>query len=679
VLTGVWPATGRAEPASGLPADQAVSGGLADGPAKAAGSDPEGILNLDIDQLSKVDVVAPSLNMEVSTVERQESTVGKTPAAVFVITNEMIRRSGVRTIPDALRLAPGVQVAQKTANEWAVTIRGFNDVYADKLLVQIDGRQVYTPLFGGVYWDVQDLVLEDVERIEVIRGPGATIWGANAVNGVINIITKGSKQTQGGYFEGRAGSEERGSTVARYGGQLGENATYRLYGKWFDRDQSHLEGEEAWDDWRQARTGFRIDWTPQKSDAFTLQGDYYDGYSGKAGMIASASPQPSGDFVQRYVEDQHVSGGNVLGRWTHVVDDDSDWSLQWYYDRAERHDQALPTLLDYDILDFDFQYRFPLADRHSIICGLGYRNYNDYLLTAYNMGFLPPKKSDDLFSYFVQDQIELREDLFYLILGSKFEHNDYTGFELQPTARVLWTPDEKRCLWAAISRGVQTPTRLTHDGLGRKRSGWYSGFPVFNVYNGSSSLDAADVIAYEAGMRAQPTKRFNWDLAAFFNNYQHLLGFVRGNAHLGQTPDDYQAAFQDYEAVSNITGETYGFELAAGYGFMREQLHEPSTVAGFYEEESYFRNEFNLWLAGDLGEHWFTDFVWRYVDNADGVPNYFVMDVRLAYLPRPNLEYALVGRNLLEGPHYEVAGRDLLGVGVTEVQPEVFGTVTYRF
>jgi iron complex outermembrane recepter protein len=652
-------------------------------------SESEQFADMDLDQLANVDVVVPSMDITVSTVERQESTVGRTPAAVFVITNDMIRRSGARSIPDVLRLAPGVHVLQENANEWGVSIRGFNDVYSDKLLVQIDGRSVYNSLFGGVFWDVQDLVLEDIERIEVIRGPGATVWGANAVNGVINIITKGSNQTQGGYFQAGAGTEQRGFTTARYGGQLGKNATYRVYGKWFERDEGTETGRTAVDETRQTRTGFRIDWTPQSSDTFTLQGDYYNGYSG----INRKLPAPSPPFKVTYLQDTHVSGGNVLGRWTRVLNEDSDWSVQWYYDRSERHDPVLQNVWDYENIDLDFQYRFPLGDRQSIICGCGYRNYSDSLRTGYDLEFNPSERATDLFSYFVQDQIELREDLLYFTLGSKFEHNDYTGFEIQPTARLLWMPDNKHTIWGSVSRAVQTPTRLTHDGLVRGRPDMVSVppfgiIPVFPVASFNRQVESAEVIAYEAGMRAQPVDWFYWDLAIFYNDYDKLLGGVQSGApYMGLTPTGYLAGFAPLEGVSNIQGETYGFELAAGldlterwrlrgaYSFLRFFQHAPPGV-GEYLDGHTPRNMFYLWLSGDLCEHWSLDVIGRYMEDLPDwdVPSYFVADVRLAYQPRPSIEWSVAGRNLLEGIHDE-GGTS----GATGVEQEVYGAVTLRF
>lgn len=677
-LLGFAVVPGRAQPLAETPAEA---------PADKKADDPEGILNMDVEQLAKVNVVAPSLNMEVTTVERTKSTVGHTAAAVFVVTNEMIRRSGARTIPDVLRLVPGVEVVQKTANTWCITIRGFNGTNADKLLVQIDGRSVYSPLYGGTYWDIQDLVLEDIERIEVIRGPGGTLWGANAVNGVINIITKDSKDTQGGYFEAGGGTLNREFSTARYGGQLGDDATYRVYGKWFENagewnPETQSQGPDAW---RQARTGFRTDWDASKQDKATLQGDYYNGYDGVTGELA----QSTAPYHYRYAQDQHVSGSNILGRWTHTLENDTDWSFQWYYDRMERHDEVLPLTLNTGILDLDFQYHFPLGENHDFVCGGGYRNYRDDTRgIPLCIGFNPADRTDDLYNCYVQDDITLRENVWHWIVGSKFEHNNYTGFEFQPTTRLLWTPDEKHCIWGAISRAVQTPTRLTDDGIGTKFGGMYGPLPIFRTFSGSSSIAAADVLAYEVGMRAQPVEAFYWDLALFYNNYQNLVGFQPGTPYIGTTPDGNLAAFVPATAFSDIAAESYGFELAAGYqvtkhwkfraeySFLRLFEHESADEVAYLGEDVP-RNMYSLWLSGDLGHHWNLDLIGRYSDEMKY--RYFVGDVRLAWRPNPHVEWSVVGRNLLAGAHPECGGRDLFGVVATDVQPEVYGALSYRF
>jgi iron complex outermembrane receptor protein len=366
-----------------------------------AGSDAEDlddILSLaeeSLENLSAKDVVVPQMDLVVSTVSRTESTVGRSPAAVYVLTNEMIRRSGSRSVPEALRLVPGLQVARINANTYAISIRGFNQQFANKLLVQIDGRTVYTPLFAGVFWDVQDVLLEDVERIEIIRGPGATVWGANAVNGVINVITKRAQDTQGLFVEG-GGGNERGFASARIGGQSGD-FSWRTYGKWFDRDAGLSLAGNANDNWNMGRFGFRTDWQPNCCDTITFQGDYYDGDAGNT----NRTPIPVFPFVQTGPQNKNLGGGNALVRWTHQIDDDSDWSLQFYYDRTERNIDTTGFRENRDTIDVDFQHRFGWCDYHSTIWGFGYRNTRDRIRNTFGLRFLPTDRADDRYSFFV--------------------------------------------------------------------------------------------------------------------------------------------------------------------------------------------------------------------------------------------------------------------------------------
>jgi len=668
---------------------------------KKNGKDDLDMLDMDLKQLSQVAAKSPSpaLGMEVSTVSRTESSVGKSPAAVFVITNEMIRRSGVRTIPDALRLAPGVDVAQIDAAQWAVTIRGFNGRFANKLLVQIDGRSIYSPWFGGVFWDTQNVVLEDVERIEVIRGPGATVWGANAVNGVINIITKSSKETQGGYYEGGAGTEQLGFNTFRYGGTLGSDFNYRVYGMWYERDGTYIPYQTSEDGARNAQTGFRSDWKASHCDAMTLQGDYYNGYSRGMATVPGSYPPT---FTSPFLEYDHNAGANVLYRWTRTLDDDSDWSFQMYYDHVRR-DEILSTLqARCDILDLDYQYRFPLGSRHEVICGCGYRNTDMYIRgIEFQYVYVPPHRNDNLFSYFVQDQMTLSDDLLYLIMGSKFEHNDYTGFEYQPSVRLLWTPTERHSLWASVSRAVRVPSYV--DANIRFISPpveivpffppWDEA-PIFPVLVGNSSYGSEDVLAYEAGIRVQPTAAFFWDLAVFFNRYENLQTLRPTALEWGATPGGWPAGFLYMDDCNRGLGETYGFELAAtytlserwrlrgAYSFLCMQMRALDPDVELYAVAGENpRNEFNLWLAGDLGSHWRLDFIGRYVDNlsALSVPRYFVGDVRLAWRPQDNFEVFLVGRNLLNQAHLEYGTGDVVGTVGSEIQQEVYGGLSWWF
>jgi iron complex outermembrane receptor protein len=686
-------------PAAAQEAADAAAASEESAPATPDASDLDSLLNAadqDVSQLSKVSVgQAPALDMEVSTVSRQESTVGKSPAAVFVITNEMIQRSGVRNIPDALRMAPGVEVARVDANKWAISIRGFNTQFANKLLVQIDGRTVYTPTFGGVYWDVQDVLLEDVERIEVIRGPGATVWGANAVNGVINILTKSSRDTQGMFGEAGGGTEERNYGGFRYGGKLSRDATYRLWGKWFERDQG-LDVDGAADDWRSGRGGYRVDWNPTCCDLVTLQGDAYRGNAGSRAAYTTLTPQsPTPPFYFRQVDEQtNLAGFNNLLRWTHELSDESDWTIQTYYDRTERSLEQLPFRENRDTVDFDFQHRFRLADVHGIIWGCGYRNTRDVFFQPADgvpLEFQPPSRADDLFSYFIQDEITLRDEFLYLTGGAKFQHNDYTGFELQPTVRLLCTPTERQSIWASVSRAVRTPTRTDDDVILTTAPAAFAPFPppagplapVFPRIFGNRDIGSEQVVAYEIGMRAQPTDRFSWDLALFLNDYRYL----RNTTPVGLSVDPTIPAYIAGQALTDDgSGIGYGFEpavtfqatdtwrLTTAYTFLRMDLN----ILG---EGDSARNRLYVQSSHDLGNNWEFDLMGRYVDNLPGqqVPSYLVMDARLAWYPTSTFEFYVVGRNLLDSAHLEFGDDPYLGTMATEVQREIYGGVAVRY
>ncbi len=626
----------------------------------------------DIGQLAHVRVTAPALQAEVSTVSRQVTTVGRSPAAVFVITNEMIRRSGARSLPEVLRMAPGVEVARIDSSKWAITIRGFNSRFSNKLLVQIDGRTVYTPLFGGVFWDVQDVVLEDIERIEVIRGPGATVWGANAVNGIINVLTKHSADSQGRFLQGGSGTEERGFVTARYGGSLSEDATYRVYGKWFDRDTGFDPAGNAHDDWRMGRTGFRMDWAATCCDLITFQGDYYDGSTGRRNLYADPI------LLTRIVDDDaKVVGGNALVRWTRTLSDTSDWAVQTYYDRTERHWLAEDFREDRDTVDVDFQHRFQLGYRHSVVWGLGYRNTRDRIRNSgFVLDFTPSSRADDLFSYFAQDEITLREDLWYLTVGAKFQHNDYTPFEFQPTARLLWTPSAHQSIWGAISGAARTPTRAEHNVT-------LTSLPIGGFFPriiGNPNFRSEDLLAYELGIRTQPTDQFSWDLAVFYFDYNDLMEFV---------PQGFVPPFFVPQRFENIgDGEAYGGEVSfnyavtdcwrlfGSYSFLRMNVGQSSNFLG-----SSPRNHSYLQSSWDLGCNWELDLIWRYVDSlpAEGVRSYNVADVRLAWLPTNHFEAAIVARHLLDSHHPEFGFDEITGNFNTEVEREIYGSVTWRY
>jgi iron complex outermembrane recepter protein len=625
----------------------------------------------ELEQLLQSAVEIPLMQQEVTTVSSQQSTVGKSPAAVFVITQEMIHRSGVTSIPEALRMAPGIQVARVSGSQWAVTSRGFNasigGLFAtnNKLLVLIDGRTVFTPFFNGTFWDVQDTLLEDIDRIEVIRGPGATIWGANAVNGVINIITKRAADTQGTYVKTGGGTEERGFTSARVGGQSAD-VNYRMYGKWFERDSSFVGSREAPDDWRQGRGGFRADWTPSDDDLFTVQGDIYEGANGFLNTIP----------VPNVGDDEAVRGGNLLARWTRAYSDDNDVSLQAYYDVADRANYFGVLSQHYTTYDIDFRHHLPVGMWHNVIWGMGYRSVSDKV-TSLSSGpaavfeLDPIKRTYDTASVFAQDEITLTDELF-LTLGSKLQHNDFSGWEVQPTIRMLYSPEQTWATWAAVSRAVRTPSRIEHDGsIG-------TGGPPFLQY--VPTFGSEDVIAYECGYRAQPEQWFSWDAALFFNQYEHL-------SSIRVTPPFSLPIFN----ANDNRGEGYGIEIStqtditpywhlmANYSYLQLQIHPGALSIDFLGANGTFiegaspHNQVYLMSTQNLTENVDCDVVCRYVDNLPviSVPSYIEMDLRLAWRPRTDVELSVVGQNLLQDHHLEYPNTPIY-----EVQRGVYGMMT---
>ena len=477
---------------------------------------------------------------------RQPSTVGRSPTAIAVITNEMIRRSGARTVPDLFRMVPGLFVAKIDANKWSVSSRGFSGRFARKLLVQIDGRTVYTPLFGGTFWDAQDVLLEDVQRIEVIRGPGATVWGANAVNGVINIITKSAEKTHGSYAEVGGGNQERGFASARIGNQTDNGVHWRVHGKWFDRNRQFEPLGRSHDDWRQGRVGFRMDWSATDCDNVTFQGDYYKGSSG------NTSTQLPFGFV---VDDAPVSGSNVLLRWTRDLGDESNVSAQLYYDRTDRRTISLDQNIN--IIDFDLVHRFKYDEYQKIVCGFGYRRIWDHLPSTIPAQFAvaPVSRTMETVSGFIQDEIMLAEDQLYATIGTKISDNAFTDFEVQPSARLLWLPSEDSAVWSAVSRAVRIPSRIEHDGLlvlGQVPPPAPPGVPF--VLRGQRSVESEELIAYELGYRQQTSDSFSWDIAAFYNVYENLTS-------LRATPGGPVPPTLD--AFNGESGHGYGFELSA--------------------------------------------------------------------------------------------------------------------
>ena len=457
------------------------------------------------------------MNVKVTSVSKREQKLSRTAAAAFVITSEDIRRSGATNIPDLLRMAPGVDVAQIHASAWAISIRGFNSRYSNKVLVLIDGRTVYTPSFSGVFWEHLDMPLEDIERIEVIRGPGATVWGENAVNGVISIITKSAKDTKGGRVSAATGSQLKAQGSVEVGGSVGRNAAYRLSGSAFSIGDSAGAGFPANDHWRRVHGGSRLDWDISGRDSLMLQGDMFANQANqtrRSGYI----PTP---FDQIFNQTSDAAGGDVLARWNHTLAGGSQTSLQTYFDTYRRTDLGVPEIMR--TFDLDFQDHVAPGERHDIVWGLGYRVYTSALSPGYNVEFSPPSATNSFLSGFLQDEIRFTDSL-WLTLGCKLEHNPYNGFQPEPSLRLLWTPPASRyTLWASASEAVRQPSRAdTAIGTDLERlPAGPDAVEVFRLY-GNPKIRHEEAYDYELGYRSELLKTLSLDVATFLSFYHDL-------------------------------------------------------------------------------------------------------------------------------------------------------------
>jgi iron complex outermembrane receptor protein len=596
------------------------------------------------------------MDVEVTSVSRRPEKLSTTASAIQIITGDDIRRSGASSIPEALRLAPNLQVAQVSSSEWAVSARGFNNTLANKLLVLVDGRTIYTPLYAGVFWDVQNLPLDAVDRIEVVSGPGGTLWGANAVNGVINIITKPAEDTQGLLVEGGAGSELHGFGAVRYGRRSASGFAYRLYGHGFGRGSTvRADGIDPRDSWGMGQGGVRLDWNGGKADAFSVQSDYYDG-------------RPDADGRGRTV----ARGGNALGRWTRTLSDESDLQLQVYYDRSWR-DFGIGLTEDLTSYDLDGQHRFQLGRRQEVIWGLAARLMVDDTESDTSLAFLPANKTLQLYGGFVQDEIALSGDRLRLSLGSKFEHNSYTGFEVQPSVRLAWTPGSRHTVWGAVSRAVRTPSRIDRDFF-------LFAAPSVPILAGGD-IQSEKLIAYELGWRAQARPRLSLSVSTFYNDYDDLRTVEPGPPPAGIP----------FTLGNGLRGHAYGAELATvyqvsdrlrlrgGYTFLKKKLSlKPGSADpnGGRGEGNDPEHQFLIQSVADLPGRLELDAVFRFVDALPDprVPSYAELDLRLGWMATGHLELAVIGQSLLHEKHIEFNSSP----SAREAQRGAYGRITWR-
>jgi iron complex outermembrane receptor protein len=581
-------------------------------------------------------------------------------------------------------MVPGLQVARMEANKWAITSRGFNGRFARHMLVQVDGRTVYSPLFSGVYWEAQDMVMEDIERIEVIRGPGSTMWGANAVNGVINVVTRSSHDTLGTLVSIGLGTEERLFTSVRHGAKLAPDVYLRVYFKGFDRDDGTVEHDVAHDAWHANRTGVRLDWIATGKDTLSVQGDYY---VGEAGQLLSV---PDTESVVRYIEeDVDMTGANLLLNWRHTMGARSDLSLRGYYDFISRKEYTFGERRH--TVDMDFQHRFP-ASRQEIVWGAGYRLSSDELRPSAFQTYTDDAAMDHLFSAFAQDEITLIRNRLRVSLGSKVEHNDYTGFEFQPTVRCVITPGVRHAIWAAVSRAVRTPSRIESTMhlermLSRPNMEFFGSPTLWAVINGSAEYASESVIAYEAGYRLQATRSLYFDIAGFYNDYDRLQTVE---------PTTFSPPVQ-FSIDNKMKGESFGVEISTdwrllpswsievSYAYIDLHLSPESDSRDIFTAKTFeddiphnqasLRSKLNLPGCVEL------DAGVRYVDPIaiEAVARYLEMDMRVCWHITDNVSLSLVGQNLLDSHHYEYGPSFLMTTQSTEVERSIYVKSTWQF
>jgi iron complex outermembrane recepter protein len=631
------------------------------------------------------------MNVEVTSVSKSEQTLSRTASAIFVITAEEISRSGATNIPDLLRMVPGMDVAQINANTWAVSARGFNGEFSNELLVMVDGRTVYVPTFGGVFWDVLDMPLDDIERIEVIRGPGGTIWGANAVNGVVNIITKKAADTRGALIVAGGGNLDQGIGTAQYGGALGKYTDYRVYSKYLNQAQlPGLGGQNGGDSWHLLSGGFRVDSTLSPKDTVTVQGNLYAGREGNPSLALQSVISPTAQQIDPEV---NLSGGFLQLVWNHTFSARSDTSLQVSYDDYKRVD-----VLDEGryTLNFDFQHHFFWGQRQSIVWGLDYRYSSSHTNGDLTITLNPADLNTQIAGSFIQDEIALSPDRVYLTVGTKLEHDYYTGFVLLPSARLTWQPNGHQMFWAAISRAARTPSSVdTAERLNFAGFPGPNGTPVLIGQVGNPHFKNEDLTAYEVGTRITALKHLSIDIAAFYGDYTHQ-GTVEPAPPVFETTPAPPHLFIPTTFENLMHGESQGLEIAANWkvtdrwtlspGYAFEQIHmhldpssqdtssvsaaEGSSPVNSAQLRSHFIFPHNM--SWDTSAY----FVGRLDDPK--IPSYTRVDTSLSWHYREGLSISLVGQNLVRDQHLEFI--ESTGASTsTLIKRSAYAKFTWRF
>ena len=654
--------------------------------------------NPDLSQLSVEDL----LHVQVTTAAKKKEPLAHTSAAVYVITADQISRSGLTSVPEVLRLAPGVEVAQINSSTWAISIRGFNSQFSNKLLVMIDGRTIYSPNFSGVLWNAEDLPLDDVERIEVIRGPGAAVWGANAMNGVINIITKNAEDTQGGLLTLQAGSSDQAVAGLRYGTHIG-GAALRFSTKYAERGpMAGANGGDSsnYDRWDLQRASTRADWSPSAANSFTFEGDIFQSNAGVTGYNFLLTPP----YTDIHNVPWYYSGGSLLARWRHVAASGTQTTVQAFYDRI--HEGGIENFGVTDsTVDLDFQQQARFGDRQEVVWGLAARLVGEETNGSPDLVWVPDDKDTKLFSGFAQDEIALVSDRLWLTLGTKLERNDYTGFEVEPNVRLLWAVSPRQALWAAVSRSIRSPSSLEERTQGTlavvpPQFGLAS---VLRSY-GSSKFESEVALSYEVGYRLQPNQKMFFDLAGFYASYANLTGGVEGAPFLEPSPAPLHVVVP-IQLANALRGHCTGAELAASYALTRFWRLEGSyswlkqdtgpdrtypTATAAFPDAANPEHQFQIHSSFELRRNLQFDVSTYYVAQLNfpaigvgnlpplHVPNYTRLDARVAWAPLEQLEMSVGAQNLLRPSQLEF--QDIaFPVIAGQARRAFYGRVAWRF
>tara|TARA_R110001583_G_scaffold21088_4_gene80284 strand:- start:19527 stop:21521 length:1995 start_codon:yes stop_codon:yes gene_type:complete len=615
-----------------------------------AESESQTLSELDFDEL---------MQLKITSVSKKSEKLSEAAAAVYVVTEDEIRRSGATNIPEALRLVPGVDVAQIDPNKWAVSIRGFTGRFANKLLVLIDGRSVYTPTFSGVNWEYFDYLMPDIARIEVIRGPGATLWGANAVNGIINIITREAGENPGGLLSVSAGNEYKGAAI-RQGGEVSENMQLRVYAKGKSLDESvNTSGEDQDNGGDYLQTGFRLDMQPNDKQSLTFQGDLYrDDLNEEVYLPSLEAPYSSivnGDMGAR--------GGNVGVNWGMLTGLDSEVTAKFNYEYYDHHETLFSE--SRDTFNVELQQQFSPFKNHDLIWGGGYRFSKNNFTSSQYVSLENVRGDSEIWNLFVQDSISFPDQNMTLTLGTKLENNNYTGTELQPNIRLAWVPSEKITWWGAISRANRTPSRADVESTVFTSVIEQNGFPIVSKAYGNKDFKSEQLDAYELGTRWKLLPQLSLDLALYYNEYENLRSSSRGNPYLS---DDYTYLIVPLYLGNSIGGHSKGFELLMNwqatarsrYRFVYNYLdidlsdnedNDTSSIIISLIEDRALKHQVSLWGAFDLSPSVELDVRLYYNAerswNEEKIDAIVDADLRLGWQATQALSLSLVGRNLL--------------------------------